>query len=297
MVKVSVVIPTKNAGESLAALMDSIREQAIPSIEIIVIDSGSTDCTVDIAKKKADTVLEIHPEEFHHGKTRNQGGNAATGEIIVFTVQDAIPASDTWLPNLVDPIKSGDANVTYGNQIAYEDAKPPDKFFYQYFYPSQKVILTEEDTRDQKEFYLGNIFLSDVSSAVSREVWEQIQFRDSVEMSEDKDFAYRVAKAGHTIQYCPEARIRHSHDYSLRELFTRRYKDGMAFSDIASEGSDEFINDGLKYMVSEFSYLIRNGSAKWIPYTLIYDFVYFISFSLGKNYETLPELMHQQLMD
>lgn len=289
MPEVSVVIPTKNAGENFPALLNSIRRQDVSAVEIIIIDSGSTDGTVSIAKDKADTVIEIPPEEFHHGKTRNQGGNAAKGDVIVFTVQDAMPVSYSWLPNLIDPIKSRNADVTYGNQIAHKDAKPPDKFFYQYFYPDQNVTLTTKDTKDQKKFYLENIFLSDVSSAVSRGVWEQIQFRNSVGMSEDKDFAYRVAVSGYTIQYCSDAKIRHSHDYSLRELFIRRYKDGKAFEDITTNGSDDFLSEGFRYLFSELVYLLRTESIQWVPYVLIYDAIYLVAFQLGKAMSSIHE--------
>jgi rhamnosyltransferase len=114
-------------------------------------------------------------------------------------------------------------------------------------------------------------------------------------MSEDKDFAYRVASAGYTIQYCPEAKVYHSHDYTLRSLFTRRYKDGKAFAEIAATDSDDFVSDGIKYVWNEYTYLIHSGAVHWVPYALLYDFVYFISFTLGKNHEYLPTSVNQRL--
>lgn len=295
MVTASVVIPTKNGGREFRELLESIRGQDVSSVEIIVIDSGSTDGTVAIAEELADVVVEIPPEEFHHGRTRNRGASEATGDVIVFTVQDATPVDDEWLSELVGPIEDGVVDVTYGNQIAYPDAKPPDKFFYEYFYPEESVVLGPEDTDDEADFYMDNIFLSDVSSAISRDVWTQFQFRDSIPMSEDKDFAYRVASAGYTIRYCPEAGVYHSHDYTPRSLFRRRYKDGKAFADIASEGSDEFLLDGLRYVQREYSYLVRNGWLSWAPYTLLYDAIYFVSFTLGKNHYRIPEGIDERI--
>lgn len=295
MDSVSVVIPTKNAGTQFKELLKRIRSQTVSNIEIVVVDSGSTDSTVTIAETLADTVIEIPPEEFHHGRTRNLGANATSGDVIVFTVQDAMPANAEWLSKLINPIENSTADVTYGNQIAYSDAKPPDRFFYEYFYPDKQVILNESDTVDQGEFYLNNIFISDVCSAVSRTVWGDFQFQDSVDMSEDKDFAYRIAKEGHTLQYCPEAKIYHSHNYSLQSLFLRRYKDGMAFKDIATGGSDNFLAEGVRYVLLEYIYLIKIGAIHWAPYALLYDLVYFISFILGKNYEYSPMLLHQRL--
>lgn len=288
MVTVSVVIPTKDAGPEFRGLLESIRGQEVVDAEIIVIDSGSTDGTVSIAGDVADIVVEIPPEEFHHGRTRNRGAAEATGDVVVFTVQDALPVDDRWLPELVNPIEEGTADVTYGNQVAYPDAKPLDKFFYEYFYPDKPVLLGPEDTDDEADFYMENIFLSDVSSAISREVWEEFQFRDSVAMSEDKDFAYRVASAGHTIRYCPAAKVYHSHDYTLRSLFVRRYQDGKAFADIASGRSTSFVSDGLKYVWKEYSYLLQSCAGYWIPYAILYDLTYFVSFNLGKHHNRLP---------
>jgi rhamnosyltransferase len=297
MDRVSVVIPTKNAGQKFEEVLKSIRDQNVPDLELIIIDSGSTDGTVERAQQYADTVIEIPPDEFHHGKTRNQAADQAEGDIIVFTVQDALPVNEEWLTELISPIESGTADVSYGNQVAYSDAKPPDKFFYQFFYPDEKVVLGKKDTIDEGKFYMDNIFLSDVCSAVSQEVWEEFQFRESIEMSEDKDFAFRVAKAGYTIRYCPNAKVYHSHDYSLQKLFFRRYKDGMAFRDITICGSDNFTRDGIIYILSEYKHFIQSGYTHWIPYAIVYDLIYFVSFTLGKHYKILPPSIHRRLVD
>jgi len=187
MDRVSIVIPTKNAGQKFEEVLKSIWDQNVPDLELIIIDSGSTDGTVERAQQYADTVIEIPPDEFHHGKTRNQAADQAEGDIIVFTVQDALPVNEQWLTELISPIESGTADVSYGYQVAYPDAKPPDKFFYKYFYPDTLTTLTEEDTDKKDNFYMDNIFLSDANSAVSHHIWNQFRFRDSIPMSDDKD--------------------------------------------------------------------------------------------------------------
>lgn len=295
MVTASVIVPTKDAGEGFRETLAAIRDQQVHEVEIVVVDSGSTDGTVTIAEELADVVVDILPEEFHHGRTRNRGAAETTGDVVVFTVQDATPVNDRWLPNLINPVVAGEADVTYGNQIAYPDAKPPDEFFYEYFYPDESVVLGPKDTDDEAAFYMNNIFVSDVSSAISREVWDQFQFRDSVAMSEDKDFAYRVASGGNVVRYCPEAKVYHSHDYTLRTLFARRYKDGKAFAEITSRQSGSFVSEGLRYVLSEYIYLIRTGAVAWIPYTILYDVIYFLSFVLGENNECLPASLDELL--
>jgi len=288
MVSVTVVIPTKNAGERFETTLERIRQQTVESVEVVVVDSGSSDGTVALAEALADEVIEIDPDEFHHGRTRNRGARAATGDVVVFTVQDAIPAGDEWLERLVGPIADGDADLTYGNQIAHHGAKPPDRFFYQYFYPDEPVTLDRSDTADKAAFYLDNVFLSDVNCAVAADVWEEFRFRDSVSMSEDKDFAYRVAAAGNTIRYCPDAAVYHSHDYDLRSLFARRYRDGKAMCELDARDSDSFVYDGIRYVAQEHARLVREGKFRWIPYTLMYEMTYFLSLTAGQHHRHLP---------
>jgi len=295
MTSISVVIPTKNAGSEFRERLEKIYMQNVSDIEIIIIDSGSTDGTVETAEDFADEIIKTEPDKFHHGKTRNLGAEKSTGEIIVFTVQDATPVNQEWLSNLVSPILDGVADVTYGNQVAYPEAKPPDKFFYKYLYPDNSIKLSEKNTESKSEFYLDNIFLSDVCSAISRDVWNNFQFRDSVAMSEDKDFAYRVASEGYTINYCPDAKVFHSHNYSFRSLFRRRYKDGKAFSKIAEQSPDTFVSKGMAYILNEYKYLIQNGKIEWIPYTVLYDAIYFLAFTLGEYHTYIPEWADKRL--
>lgn len=295
MARISVVIPTKNAGSEFRERLNRIQSQRVADLELVIIDSGSTDGTVDIAEEMCDKVVVIPPGEFHHARTRNRGAEQATGDILVFTVQDAMPMNDEWLAELVSPIQDGTADVTYGNQTAYPSTKPPEKAFYEYFYPDTPVVLTEDDTNDTAEFYLNNIFISDVNSAVSRRVWNEFRFDDETQMSEDKDFAYRVASAGYIVRYCPDARVYHSHNYTIRSLFSRRFKDGRAFAEIAQGDHSAFVSKGLGYIQYEYLHLLRTGAIHWIPYSLVYDLTYFVSFIMGKNHTTIPDFLTQRI--
>lgn len=285
MPDVSIIILTKNAGNRFEELMNAIYNQNFDgNFEIVVVDSGSTDNTLEIAEKYNARIFKIKPNEFHHSRTRNFGAEKSYGKVLVYLTQDALPLDNNWLSNLLTPLNDRDVAVVYGRQIAYPNAKPMDKFFYSYFYPNCRKVLTKDDTKDLKKFYLDNVFISNVCSAIRRRVWEKIRFNDKVFMSEDKDFALRVLRAGYKIIYEPKAAVYHSHNYTLVSLFKRRFKDGVAYSYIASHGKDEFISKGLRYFVEEIKFLVNNGYIKWIPYALIYDFVYFLAFQLGKRF-------------
>ncbi|HET8592797.1 MAG TPA: glycosyltransferase, partial [Solirubrobacterales bacterium] len=71
---ISVVIPVRNGGEPMRRCLEAIRAQEVADeVEIVVVDSGSTDGTQELARSFGARVHEIEPHEFNHGATRNLG--------------------------------------------------------------------------------------------------------------------------------------------------------------------------------------------------------------------------------
>ena len=292
MVQTSIIILTKNAGREFEKTLKMVFNQKHDDFEVLIIDSGSTDNTLDMARKFETKIYEIKPEEFHHSKTRNLGAELSIGDYLVYLSQDATPVNDEWLKNLITPLKNEESDVVYGKQVAYKNAKPMDKFFYDYFYPAEKIILAERDINDPKTFYLENIFLSDVNAGMKRDCWSKIRFDEDIFFAEDKNFTLRALKTGYKIVYEPKALVYHSHDYSIVSLFRRRFKDGISFSMITSPSNgnkvtenrkDDFIFRGLKYWWKEAHFLAKNGYIRWIPYAILYDIIYLAAFELGKK--------------
>ena len=102
MIKTSIIILTKNAGNRFDNTLKMIFSQDVENYEVIIIDSGSNDNTIEIAKRYPSRIYEISPDEFHHSKTRNLGVELAKGIFIVFLTADAIPLNDNWLSNILD---------------------------------------------------------------------------------------------------------------------------------------------------------------------------------------------------
>lgn len=298
MVTASIILLTKNAGPQLNKLLKCIGKQNFEEpFEILAIDSGSHDNTLKTLKEYHVKVIEIDPADFHHSKTRNLGAKNANGEILVFLTQDALPSSENYLKTLINPIKVNEKiAVVYGKQVAYDSAKIMEKFFYQYFYPKKEAYLSKKDVKDIKSFYLENIYISDVCSAIRKDVWEKIRFNNDVFMSEDKDFAINVLKSNYNIFYEPNAKVYHSHDYSLKSLFKRRFKDGMAYSTICIDGSDKFLKKGLKFFKEEIKFIIINKKAHMLPYAFIYNFIYFLGFQMGNYDKKLPSILKNRLL-
>ena len=267
---VSVIILTKNAGEDFATLLQRLFSQKFDgNYEIIVIDSGSADGTPEIAQSFPAKIIRIKPEEFHHGRTRNLGAEQASGRILVYITQDALPLDDDWLHELTDDLENPQVAMVVGRQIPWQTTKPPEKFFYSYYFPEQKI----EVVRGASDYYRDNMFISNVNSAIKRDVWQQFKFSEDIILAEDKEIAKRILLAGWKIVYRPDAVVYHAHDFSLRSIFQRSVDAGIALSQgINVPRSKNWLINRLGYFAREAKYIVSNeGGWKWLPYSVAYE--------------------------
>ena len=132
---ISVVIPVKNGGTDLVRCLEAIAAQQIgDEVEVVVVDSGSSDGSAETAQRLGARVHSIAPTEFHHGRTRNLGAELARGDILVFTSQDAHAADEHWLANLTSPLAGENVAGAYGRQLPHRDARPPERYFLDFLY-------------------------------------------------------------------------------------------------------------------------------------------------------------------
>lgn len=213
---VSVIIPVKNGEEYLAELLAAVQREGAD--EVLVIDSGSTDRSLEIAHGFGVTVLEIPPEEFGHGRTRNFGAERTSGDLICFLTQDATPLPG-WLTAYREAFALAPrVGAAYGPHVPRPEASPMiarelEEFFAS-FSPDGGPVVQRQ----------GNpAFLSNVNACYSRACWEQLRFRD-VAYAEDQAFGADLLAAGWSKVYHPGAAVLHSHDYGLVD-FMRRYFD------------------------------------------------------------------------
>ena len=266
----SVIILTKNAGEGFATLLQRLFSQKFDGdYEIIVIDSGSTDGTPEIAQSFPVKFVRIKPEEFHHGRTRNLGAEQASGRILVYITQDALPLHDNWLHKLTDDLENPQVAMAVGRQIAWPTTKLPEKFFYSYYFPEHRI----EVVRDASDYYRDNMFISNVNSAIKRDVWQQFKFSEDIVLAEDKEFAKRILLAGWKIVYQPDAVVYHAHDFSLRSIFQRSVDAGIGLSQkVNVPRSRNWVINRLGYFAREAKYIVSNeGGWKWLPYSAAYE--------------------------
>jgi glycosyltransferase involved in cell wall biosynthesis len=222
---VSAVIPVKNGERYLEELLEALACEGID--ETLVIDSGSRDRSREIARAAGVELLEIAPEQFAHGRTRNLGAERTSGELICFLTQDATPCPG-WLNAYREAFALEQrVGAAYGPHLPRADTSPMiarelTEFFagFQNSPPSANGNALQRPVVQR----LGNpSFLSNVNACYARACWEEIRFRD-VAYSEDQAFGTDMLAAGWSKVYHPGAAVLHAHDYGAVE-FMRRYFD------------------------------------------------------------------------
>ncbi len=229
----TIVIPVKNGGKLLSKVLDRVFTQKTEyEYEVVCVDSGSTDDSINIMKKYPCKLFEIKPEEFGHGKTRNYGASKGVGEYILFLTQDALPADDCWLQNFIDGMKSDKEIVGgFGKHIPYPDCNEIDKrdlkLHFEGFGAQNTVykLSTASDIeryRDDEGFRHFMAFYSDNNSCMRRDIWEKYPY-DDVDFAEDQIWARKMIEHGYKKLYCANAVVYHSHNYPLETYYNRYY--------------------------------------------------------------------------
>lgn len=296
--KITILIPVKDGGEGFRRCLDGIRDQKVKdAFELVVVDSGSTDGSRELAAAAGAKVLDIPPSEFNHGAARNLGALAGSGEILVFTVQDACPVGSGWLESLVAPLLADECVAgTYGRQLPHEDATPPEVWFLNFLYGPRPRT---QQASSVAELSLETTMFSNVNSAIRRSAWEPDGFADDIIMSEDHEWARRALLNGWQIEYLPDAAVRHSHRYSVSDAFRRFFDSGVsaerAYLAGGAEASERLNSAALIYARGEIGWLIRTGRAGWIPYAVVYELAKWVGLQLGHRYRVVPSWLRPKL--
>ena len=289
---VSVVIPVKDGERYLEELLDALAREG-PD-EVLVIDSGSSDRSPQIARAAGVGLLEIDPSEFGHGRTRNLGAQSTSGELICFLTQDATPCPG-WLAAYREAFTL-DANVgaAYGPHLPRPETSPMIARelteFFATFAPTGAATVQRAE---------GPAFLSNVNACYARDCWEQVRFRD-VAYAEDQAFGRDLLAAGFTKVYAPAAAVLHAHDYGALE-FMRRYFDeyrGLRESTghverFALRGAlDQVVRD--RRWMSEHDFA-PGERARWTARSLAHHAGRRIAAPLGSRAERLPAAAQRRL--
>ncbi|GAB3932113.1 glycosyltransferase family 2 protein [Mucilaginibacter myungsuensis] len=274
----ALLIPTYNAGKKWPEVLASIDKQIALISRKIIIDSGSKDNTVALAKAHGFEVFRTTSSQFNHGGTRQRlVDESADADVCVFLTQDAILTDENSLSNIVCVFNDPEVGMAYGRQLPHIDAKPLEIHARVFNYPENSHIIS---IADQPALGFKAFFCSNSFAAYRKNALNAIGgFPTTSIMGEDAIVAAKMLKAGYKKAYVAEAMVRHSHSYSLLEEY-RRYFDTRVFHEQNIWMLEEYgkpTGEGLKFIRSEISYAIKKSPvslfrsissifAKWLGY-------------------------------
>jgi rhamnosyltransferase len=287
---VSVVIPTYNAARYLDAQLRALRAQTVKDCDIFIIDSSSSDKTLDIAKQYSVQTLTIPKEVFDHGGTRTLAGKTRSlGDVLVYLTQDALPCDDRAIETLIQPLLAEQkCGAVFGRQIPYQDATPFAQHLRLFNYPTQSYTRTYAD---RATLGIRAAFCSNSFAAYRREALEDVGwFAENLLLAEDMHVCARMLIKGYKLRYVAEAVVYHSHNYTVAQEF-KRYFDLGVFFEKQRWLLDEFgrpEGEGLKFVRSELSYLRSHGLLHLLPISLMRSAAKLMGYRLGHYYTHLP---------
>lgn len=219
--RISLIIPTLNAGKELGTLLAALRAQTVPPDEIIVVDSASEDDTRAVAEAAGAVFIPIARKDFDHGGTRHMALERSSGDVVIFMTQDAMPADAQAIEHLLAPLDDPQIAAVGGRQVPRADTRPYEALVRLHNYPEESRNWGAEavETMGVRAF-----MISDVFAAYRREAYLQAGgFDHPIMTNEDMLMAQKLLAAGYRLAYAGDARVLHAHNLTLRQQFRRNY--------------------------------------------------------------------------
>jgi glycosyltransferase involved in cell wall biosynthesis len=204
-------------------LLQGLRNQSVRDVEVVVVDSGSTDSTVAIAQSHNAKVVHVPAKDFTFGRSLNAGIRAAFGDSIVIASAHVYPVYPDWLETLLAPFQDPAVALTYGKQRAPESARFSERQVFLQWYPDTSVPRQ------------GTAFCNNANAAIRRSLWERHAYDEDLTGLEDLAWAQWAREQGHVIEYVAEAEVIHVHSESPRGVLNRYRREAMAFRRIHPE--------------------------------------------------------------
>jgi rhamnosyltransferase len=294
----SIIILTRNGEATIGECLGQIYTQNYTDFEVIVIDSASTDRTLDILSNFPVKVFNIKVEEFGHGKTRNYGAKLAKGKYLVYLTQDAIPFNENWLENLLQNFNDKDVAGAYSRNVPKEGCDPFEARYITRGWGTEKQLKSIKDpASNYPASYKELVFFSNTSSCIRKDVWEKIPFDDNLVQTEDQDWARNVLEAGYKISYDPASMVLHSHNNSLKTLFRKYFDAGTAHKIVFKNNNNVYFPLIPFFSVIstflDFKFMLSHGYGslsiiKWLPAAVLRHFIEATGFWLGLHFNILP---------
>lgn len=246
----SIVIRAYNEEKHIGRLLEGIRQQTIKDVEIILVDSGSTDATVSVAESFGAKIVHIPSAEFTFGRSLNFGVREARSEFIVIVSAHVYPVYPDWLETLLRPFQDEKVALTYGKQRGYEGSKFSEHQIFHQWYP------------DVSNFDQATAFCNNANSAIRKSLWKQHAYDETLTGLEDLEWGKWAKGQGCKIAYAAEAEIIHIHNETPHGVYNRYRREAMALRRIYPEAHFnfyDFLRLTFTNIVSDLWHAAREG--------------------------------------
>ena len=236
---VSIVFRALNEEKWFEKALLACKDQHLDSIdvELILVDSGSTDRTIEIAESHGCRIIHIKKSDFTFGRSLNYGCEAATGEFLVFISAHCIPTHEWWLANLIAPLHKKIADYTYGRQVGHKVTRFSEHQIFSQYFP------------DHDKMPQGDCFINNANAAIRKNTWETYRFDEEATGLEDMILAKALIRNGGRIAYVADAPVYHIHEETFAQTRRRYYREALTLREIMPEVQLNF-GDFLRYVTA-----------------------------------------------
>ena len=286
--EVDVLIPVYRPDGKLTELLKRLKMQNYPIHRIILMNTEEKHFPAELTGVwDRVEVYHLAKEEFDHGGTRDRGVRMSTADLVVCMTQDAMPADETLIEELVKPFDDPEVWAAYARQLPNEDCREVEKYTRSFNYPEKSMVKTKEDL---DRLGIKTFFCSNVCAAWRREKYLELGgFVKHTIFNEDMILAGTMIKQGGKIAYCAKAKVIHSHNYSAFQQFHRNFDLAVSqtmypevFGGIRSE------SEGIKLVKKSLSYCIEIGKPWLMIQVVTQSAGKLLGYKMGQRYRSLP---------
>jgi len=216
----SIVIRAFNEERHLGRLLEGIFQQTIQDVQVILVDSGSTDNTVKIAIEKNINVVRINPEDFTFGRSLNVGIEAAESDLILIASAHVYPVYPDWIEKMLEPFGDPSVALVYGKQRGVDSSQFSERQIFNHWFP------------DVSQNPQNHPFCNNANAAIRRSLWKKNPYNEALSGLEDLAWAKWAQENNYKIVYIAQAEIKHVHEESWQGIKKRYLREGMAFKSI-----------------------------------------------------------------
>ncbi len=286
--EVDVLIPVYRPDGKLTELLKRLKMQNYPIHRVILMNTEEKHFPAELTGIwDRVEVYHLAKEEFDHGESRTRGVRMSTADLVVCMTQDAMPADETLIEELVKPFDDPEVWAAYARQLPNEDCREVEKYTRSFNYPEQSMVKTKEDL---DRLGIKTFFCSNVCAAWRREKYLELGgFVKHTIFNEDMILAGTMIKQGGKIAYCAKAKVIHSHNYSAFQQFHRNFDLAVSqtmypevFGGIRSE------SEGIKLVKKSLSYCIKIGKPWLMIQVVTQSAGKLLGYKMGQRYRSLP---------